>query len=429
VSAPPPTATLDTATPTRVADIPSPQREAPPVRGRLDSIDLLRGIVMVIMVLDHTRDFAFAGTLQFNPTDLSHTTPAIFFTRWITHFCAPVFVFLAGTGTYLQLTRGRSRSDLSWYLVTRGLWLILLEFTVVKLSFTFSLDWHFLGAAQVIWVIGISMILLAALIWLPLPAIAAFGLGMIGLHNLLDRFPVYQWQGPGSPLPTLGQAAWALAHAQFQPLPLGHPFPVILAAYAVIPWVGVMAAGYAFGAVYRLPADRRRRLLVAWGIGATLGFVALRLLNVYGDPSPWSRQANTTYTLLSFLNTTKYPPSLQYLLMTLGPALLALAWFETLPKSSITAPLITFGRVPLFFYLLQWPAAHALTLAFTVASHHPTGYLFWQFPLQPPAPGTGFRLRTTYLIWLITVILLYPLSRWYAGVKRRHRDWRWLTYL
>ncbi len=384
---------------------------------------------MVIMVLDHTRDFAFAGTLHFSPTDLTHTTPAIFFTRWITHFCAPVFVFLAGTGAYLQRARGKSRSELAWYLVTRGLWLVVLEFTVVKFGFTFAVDTHFLGAAQVIWVIGISMMLLGALIWLPLPAIAAFGIGMIALHNLLDRFPVYQWNGPGSPLPTFAQAVWALAHAQFQPLPLGHPFPVVLAAYAVIPWVGVMAAGYAFGYVYVLPADRRRRLLVTWGSSASLGFVALRLLNAYGDPSPWSRQSSTTYTVLSFLNTTKYPPSLQYLLMTLGPALLLLAWFETLPKSPITAPVITFGRVPLFFYLLQWPLAHALTLALAVASHHPTGYLIWHFPLQPPAPGAGFRLRTTYLIRLATIALLYPVSRWYAGVKQRHRDWRLLSYL
>jgi len=190
-----------------------------------------------------------------------------------------------------------------------------------------------------------------------------------------------------------------------------------------------MATGYAFGEVYMLPADRRRRLLVTWGIAVSLGFVAMRLLNGYGDPSPWSRQPSATYTLLSFLNTTKYPPSLEYLLMTLGPALLLLAWFETLPKSRITAPLITFGRVPLFFYLLQWPIAHGLTLILAIASHRPTAYLIWHFPLGQAPPDAGFRLRTTYLIWLAAIALLYPLSRWYAGVKQRHRDWRLLSYL
>jgi uncharacterized membrane protein len=383
---------------------------------------------MVVMVLDHTRDFSFAGTLHFNPTDLSSTTPAIFFTRWVTHFCAPVFVFLAGTGVYLQRARGKSVSELSSFLVTRGLWLILLEFTAVRIGLTFSLDYRFLGAAQVIWVIGVSMIVLAALIRIRLPesVIGALGVAMIVFHNLLDRFPVYS-PGPGVPLPTLGQEAWALLHANFRPLPLGHPYPIVVAAYAVIPWVGVMAAGYAFGTVY-LMVPEARRLLLRLGVVATLAFILVRARNGYGDPHPWTPQATTGFTVLSFLNVTKYPPSLDFLLMTLGPAILALAWFERVGRTPLTAPLITFGRVPLFFYLLQWPVAHLLTIAFALLAHKNTSWLFWRFPPVPPAPDAGFHLRTTYLIWITTVVLLYPLCRWFAGVKQRRHDW-WVSYL
>ncbi len=398
-------------------------------RRRVDSIDLLRGIVMVLMALDHVRDFVFKGTLQFNATDFTQTTPEIFFTRWVTHFCAPVFVFLAGTGAYLQRTRGKSVHDLSWFLLTRGLWLIVLEFTIIRFGITFDLSYQVIGLPQVIWVIGVGMIILAGLIRLPTAVTGGLGVAIICLHNLLDQFPTYQFRGPGSPAPTVLQWVWAFLHAPNAFLPVGHSGRIIVVLYAILPWVGVMAAGYAFGAVYTLTPSVRRRVLLQLGSAAVVAFLVLRFLNGYGDPNPWAHQAIPRYTWLSFLNVSKYPPSLDFALMTLGPAILALAWFERVNPSGIAAPLIIFGRVPMFYYLLQWYAAHGLALAVVVALHqHPTWLVWHTFP-PPQAPaGAGVRLRTTYLIWFAVIALLYPLCRWYAGVKARRRDW-WLSYL
>src|SRR6266571_3306564 len=299
-------------------------------RRRIDSVDLLRGVVMVIMMLDHTRDFIHYGVLLFDPLDLSKTTTALFLTRWITHFCAPVFVFLAGTGAYLQFARGKSKSELSRFLISRGLWLIVLEFTVVRLGAFFNLNPAFLLFLQVIFVIGFSMIVLAALIHLPLKITAGFGIVMIALHNILDRFPVKPWQGPQSPVPSWGAKLWMLLH---QPgiFPIGphFPSPLVFVLYPLIPWIGVMAVGYAFGELYTKDAKLRQRWLLRIGGISTLLFIVIRTIDKYGEPFPWARQKNVLFTLLSFINTTKYPPSLDYLLMTLGPAIIALAFFES----------------------------------------------------------------------------------------------------
>jgi len=401
------------------------------IRSRIDSIDLLRGIVMVIMMLDHTRDFVHNAVQQFDPTDLSRTNVALFFTRWITHFCAPVFVFLAGTGAYLQFARGKSKADLSRFLVTRGIWLIVLEVTLVRLGMTFSFDYRMLGFLQVIWVIGVSMIVLAALIYLPLKVIAAFGLVMIALHNLLDGFRVTSWRGPQTPVPGIGEKAWIVLHQAFEAVPVaGFPSPVVFVIYPLIPWVGVMAAGYAFGRLYQFDAQRRRRLLLLIGGSATALFVILRAINVYGDHSEWSTQKNALFTLLSFLNTWKYPPSLLFLLMTLGPSILALAAFEAgTGAGRIREFFVTFGRVPLFFYLLQWFTAHLIAVLLHLAFGKPTQWLF-QTPIDwsGPVPNVGFNLGVVYLAWIAGVLLLDPVCKWFAGVKQRRRDW-WLSYL
>ena len=402
--------------------VPQPQR-------RIDSIDLLRGIVMVIMMLDHTRDFVHNAALQFDATDLSRTNIALFFTRWITHFCAPVFVFLAGTSAYLQFARGKTKGELSRFLVTRGLWLILLEMTIVQYGVTFHPTIHFFGFLQVIWVIGVSMIVLAALIHLPKSAIAAFGLLMIALHNLLDDIHVQGWRGPGTPIPSFTGKLWMLLHQPFQGFPImGENSPSIFEIYPLIPWIGVMAAGYAFGVLYQFDAQRRRRWLLTIGGVATLLFIVIRAINIYGDPSQWSSQKNLVFTVLSFVNTTKYPPSLLFLLMTLGPAILLLALFET-GSGAVRKFFVTFGRVPLFFYILQWYTAHLISLLLHLAFGKPTAWLF-QGPLAFGAPtqGIGFNLVVVYLAWITGVLLLYPLCRWFAGVKQRRRDW-WLSYL
>ena len=429
--------------------IPQPQVDAPPAPvkpawARIDSIDLLRGIVMVIMMLDHTRDFVHSAAYVFDPTDLTQTNLALFFTRWVTHYCAPTFVFLAGTGAYLQFARGKSKRDLSRFLFTRGFWLIVLEFTLVRFGATFSFDYRFFGMMQVIWVIGVSMIVLASLIHLPLRVVGGFGVALIALHNLLDRFRVPGWRGPSSAVPSFWSKLFIILHQPFEPLPVlwFFPSPVVFVLYPLIPWVGVMAAGYAFGAIYQWDAGRRRRLLLTVGTAATVLFIVVRAINFYGDPSPWSRQSTTAFTVLSFLNTTKYPPSLLFLLMTLGPALLALACFESF-NLSLAAPapaqhsvwgmirnfFITFGRVPLFFYLLQWPTAHLLAVAVHFVAGKPWRWLFGNLPgVVSPPPGVGFNLAVVYICWITGVLLLYPLCKWFAAVKARRRDW-WLSYL
>lgn len=403
---------------------------APTQKVRIDSVDLLRGIIMVIMMLDHTRDFVHFQAAAFDPTDVARTTPLLFFTRWITHYCAPLFVFLAGTGAYFQQMRGKPKSDLSRFLVSRGLWLIFLELTVLRVIIFFNFDYNVLGAfLQVIWAIGCSMIVLAGLIYLPLRAVAAIGVGMIVVHNAFDGIRVTSWQGPGTPIPGFWASVWHVLHVPGLIFPLGGQGPRVFALYPLIPWIGVMAAGYAFGSIYRWDHASRRRFLVQLGVAVTIGFVFLRAINVYGDPSLWSRQDTSTKTVLSFLAVSKYPPSLLFLMMTLGPACLFLAWTDDDLRGRVARFFIVYGRVPLFFYILQWITAHTLAIIAYRIAGKPTDFLFSLGPLSPPPPaGTGFGLPTVYLLWILGVLLLYPACRWFAGVKARRRDW-WLSYL
>ena len=417
-----PTSTVDPTT-GRIPGEPYLHAAAP--KARIDSVDLLRGIVMVIMLLDHTRDFTHWAVFQFDPTDLTRTSPALFLTRWITHFCAPVFVFLAGTSAFLQLSRGKSKKELSRFLWTRGLWLIFLEFTVIRFAVLMNLDYTFLGAVQVIWVLGWSMIALAALIHLPIKVVGIFGVAMMVLHNILDMVDVQQWQGPGSPVPSAAAKLWLVLHESGAFPVAGWPSPVLFVLYPLIPWIGVMAAGYAFGAVYEMEPDRRRGFLLRLGLGVTAAFIALRALNFYGDPSQWSVQKSGLFTVLSFLNVTKYPPSLLFLLMTLGPAMIALWWFERPIRNALGRALVTFGRVPMFFYVLQWYTAHFMGIGLHMAADRP---VILSPGFGPPPANFGFGLGVTYAVWIAGTLLLYPLCRWFAGVKARRRDW-WLSYL
>lgn len=391
---------------------------------RLDAIDFLRGLVMVMMLLDHTREYVHADAFRFSPTDLSKTSVLLFFTRWVTHLCAPTFVFLAGTSIRLQLMRGKSRAELSKFLLTRGLWLIVLEFTVVRFAISFNVDYSFLGLAEVIWVFGVSMIVLAALIFLPVRVVGALGIAMIALHNSLDGITVPPATAfAGEPAPDSWQKLWLILH---QPgfVPLSQDIKMFV-AYPLIPWVGVMAAGYALGVVYGWDAGRRRRLLLRLGLVALVLFVVIRATNIYGDPQMWTTQPTALFTVLSFLNTTKYPASLLFLLMTLGAALLILAWTDGVRKDSfVNRTLIMFGRVPLFYFILQMFVAHGFGVLLNYLAGKSINYFFLNFPASATdAPAdAGFGLPVVYAAWLAGLVLLYPLCRWYGRVKQRRRD-------
>jgi uncharacterized membrane protein len=390
---------------------------------RLASVDILRGLVMAIMALDHTRDFV--SDLRFAPEDMAHTYGVLFFTRFITHFCAPVFAFLAGAGAFLSTRHGKSIPQVSRFLFTRGLWLVILELTVVDFA------WGFVRWAQagVIWILGWSMVAMALIVRLPVRWIAVLGLGMIATHNLLDGI------NPAS----FGRLSWLwiLLHARGR-IPLTADF-FFTVRYALIPWVGVMAVGFAFGTLLLRP-DRRRWILML-GIGATVLFFLLRGLNVYGNgiaglsfgytysAGPWRVQPTLSLTVISFFNVLKYPPSLDYLLVTLGPALILLGLLDGANGAcGLSRILMVFGRVPLFYYLLHLYLIHILANLAALAFHQPIwhGTVIADFAHKPPGYGHG--LPFVYAVWLLAVTLLYLPCLWFMKFRSRHRDWAWLSY-
>jgi uncharacterized membrane protein len=375
---------------------------------------------MVIMALDHTRDYVHSAAMAFAPEDLTRTTPAIFMTRWITHVCAPAFMFCAGAGAFLRLERAGSKAALSRFLWTRGLWLVLLEFTLVRAGFFFNLGFNPLFLL-VFWALGISMLALALLIHLPYWGLLVFSAGMIALHNLADGVTAAQF----------GRYAWLWQVLHQQGAIVTNEL-VMIVAYPLVPWIGVMAAGYCFGRVYRLRAAERQTLLLRLGLALVASFVMLRGLNTYGDPRPWAPHAEPMYTWLSFLNATKYPPSLDFLLMTLGPTMLFLAWADRL-RVSERHPLLVFGRVPLFYFVVHIPLIHALSIAMAWLRYGWAPFLF----VPPPTLGTersvfppdyGWDLWVVYAVTGIVVLALYPVCLWLWRLKARRRDW-WLSYL
>ncbi|GAO44861.1 DUF1624 domain-containing protein [Flavihumibacter petaseus] len=387
---------------------------------RIRSIDFVRGLAMIIMALDHARDYFHGYSFLHNPADLAHTTPSIFFTRWITHFCAPVFVFLAGTSAFLSGQK-KSKTDLSRFLLTRGLWLVVMELTVVAFGWFFDPLFRTF-ALQVIWALGWCMVLMAGLIWLPRRFMLLLGLALVFGHNLLDGIAV-----EGN---TPAGFGWAVLHA-FRIFHWGGA--TFLAAYPVMPWLGVMLLGYCFGQLYLpgMEAQKRKRLLLIMGVTGIATFVFLRWSNIYGDPSPWSPQTREGFTLLSFLNTTKYPPSLLYLLMTLSPMLLILAFTEQV-KSAAANVVSTYGRVPFLYYILHIYIFHALGMYFAGV----TGF-GWQNMVITGSwvtdgttlKGYGAGLPVVYAVWLIIVAALYPLCRVYDRYKLSHKHQWWLSYL
>jgi len=390
---------------------------------RIQSVDALRGAIMMLMAIDHIRDYVARSAQQFLPTDLARTTPAIFFTRWITHFCAPVFILTAGLSAYLWMTRGHhSKGELSRLLISRGIWLIALEVTLLRLIMFSQISFTANPVLLIIlWAVGFSMIALAGLIYLPMRVLVGISIAIIALHNLLENVSSERF----------GRAAWiwdilyrrgviAINGVKFRP------------AYPVLPWIGVMAGGYCLGMVFDWDGGRRSNFLLRLGLALAAAFMVLRAVNVYGDPLRWGHQASPVFTVLSFLDVTKYPPSLDFLLMTLGPAMVAMAWLEKF-HFRFTNPLIVFGRVPFFYYGAHLLLAHMIAIGMNFARYGAKSFLL----IAPPSMGSpsklfppdyGFPLWTVYAVWVAVLLLLYPACLWFARLKQRRHDW-WLTYL
>jgi len=384
---------------------------------RVEALDVLRGLVIVIMALDHVRDYFHDSGYAYDPLDASMTTAAVYATRWVTHFCAPTFVFLAGVSAWLQRAKGKDPARLARFLLTRGLWLVVLEVTVVAFGWSFWIPYlpHF----QVIWAIGWSMVALAALVRLPVRTVLAIGIAIVAGHNLLD--PVKAgWFGAWAP-------AWLLLHEQGPIVRDGQIVAIVF--YPLLAWIGVLALGYGLGPVFLSP--RRDRTLVRLAAGMLALFAVLRAFNLYGDLRPWAPQPTAGATVMAFLNATKYPPSLLYVCVTLAPMLLLVPVFDRM-RGPVPRVLRTFGAVPLMAYVAHLYVMHLLAIAVHAAAGHDLDGMFntiHDFFITPAVfDGTGLPLAVTYVAWIAVLALIYPLCRWWGEVKRRRREW-WLSYL
>ena len=377
----------------------------------------MRGVIMILMALDHTRDFF--GDAAASPTNLATASAGLFMTRWVTHFSAPVFFLLAGVGAWLARRR-RTTAELSFFLLTRGLWLVFLDAVLFRFLLQFNVDYR-VTILTVLWALGWSMVALAALVWLPARAVAIVGAVMIAAHNLLDPISA---QSLGSLAPL-----WNVLHSPG--LLYASPGHLVIVAYPLIPWIGVMALGYGIGPLYSLEPERRRAILVRAGLALSVAFVVLRAVNVYGDPSRWSAQPTPLFTALSFLNVTKYPPSLLFLLMTLGPALLFLGLVDGRTPRFLR-PALIYGKVPMFYYLLHFTIIHLLAVLAALVRFGAVHWMFEspspdRYPVTQP-PGWPASLPVVYLVWIAVVLLSYPACRWYAALKARSTN-PWLSYL
>lgn len=385
---------------------------------RLREVDLLRGLVIVLMALDHTRDYFHISGYALNPLDPAQTTPLLYVTRWITHFCAPTFVLLAGVSAFLQEARGKPKRQLSLLLLTRGLWLIVLELTVI--SYGWAMGFPYPLFLQVIWATGWAMIVLAGLVWLPRMAVLATGIAIIAGHNLLD----------GVQAPAEWATLWQLLHVQS--LLMAGATPIGLIAYPIAPWIGFIALGYGMGALFTAPARERDRTFMLLGAGMIAAFFLLRTVNGYGDLRPWADQPTWGGDAMAYMDVTKYPPSLDYALITLGPMFLLFPLLSRLPRTPANV-LAVFGAAPFFFYVLHIYLIHALAIAANAAAGHENwtsmfNYLLNAFTRPASMDGLGFPLPVTYAAWITVLAILYRPCRWFAGVKQRRRDW-WLSYL
>lgn len=389
-----------------------------PTTQRILSIDLLRGIVMILMALDHIRDYFHADAFVYDPLDLNKTSVTLFFTRWITHYCAPIFMLLTGTSAFLVGERKGTKA-LSKFLFTRGLFLVIMEFTVINFGWNFNIhfpEFDFI----VIWSLGMSMIALSAMVYLPKKLILTIGIILVAGHNLLDNVHV---AGKG-----VDAFIWSALH-EFGFFTIAGKN--LLIGYPLIPWIGTIALGYSLGSLYskNIEAAKRKKILLQLGTGLILLFVIIRFTNIYGDSSLWSKQSSPVYTFLSFINVSKYPPSLLYILITVGPALLFLALSEI--KLNAAGNFISiYGRVPMFYYIIHIYLIHALAMIATNFCGHKWTDMIWSaWATNDNLKGYGFSLGIVYLVWIGVIVMLYPLCKWYDKYKSNHKEKWWLSYL
>jgi uncharacterized membrane protein len=380
---------------------------------RVDAIDMLRGLVIAFMVLDHVREFFHVDADTFDPVDPLRSYPFLFATRWITHLCAPTFLFLAGVSILFQKANGKSSASLSRFLLTRGLWLIFLDVTIVSFAFNFGPPLAFLG---VIWSIGFSMVAMSLIARFAPGVVLAIGVAIIALYP----FAV--------PLTAGASGGWVLVRTLLL-VPADNVLPRVAIAYAAVPWLGVMCLGFGLGPLFRLPAAERGPRLLLLALGLLALFLLVRSIDGYGDPAPWQVEPTAAQTAMSFLNVSKYPPSLDYVCVTLGLSLLLFMALGHL-RGWLARRLLDFGRTPLFTYVAHLYIAHGLMLAAGLALGHPDRAIDYigAYLSGHPLPQWGFPLWVSFAVWLLVLAILVPLSHWFAGVKRRRRDW-WLGYL
>ncbi len=384
---------------------------------RIYYIDVVRGIVMIIMALDHVRDLMHTTSLTELPTDMNTTSPALFFTRWITHLCAPTFVFLSGASAFLSM---KSKGDISGtrrFLFSRGLWLLLLEFTLI--NFSLFLDIHFnLFIFEVIAAIGFGFIVLGLLLKLPVTVIGAICLTIIILHNLVPSIPLADTSVVKKVLtPLFVRAAFPLGAGK-----------LLLIGYAPIPWLGIVLVGFASGRFFEWEQKRQRLLFLTIGLSAIALFVLIRFINIYGDSFPWETQRNGLYSFLSFMNVTKYPPSLQFCLLFLGIMFLLLSLLQNV-QNKWTDFVRVYGKVPLFYFLVHWYLIHPLVFLMVYLQGFKTSDMVFGSNFGRPKAGSGVRLWLIYLIWIGVVVAMYPLCKWYGSYKQSHKEKKWLRYL
>ncbi len=372
---------------------------------------------MIIMALDHTRDLLHVNSITQQPTDLTTTTPFLFFTRLITHLCAPSFVFLSGASAFISFKNKNNLSASRIHLLTRGIWLIVLDLSLVNFGLWFDIHFNVL-LFDVLSAIGFGFIILSFLLKCSTKTIGIVGLTIIFLHNLFPLVPFAETSLVKQILmPLFGPNAYPLGKGIF-----------FVVGYPPIPWLGIMFVGFSAARIFEQTIENRKKIFLKIGLTCLFFFVIIRFVNIYGDSLHWSTQKNSLFTFLSFVNVTKYPPSLLFCLITLGVMFLIFSIIEG-KKSKFMDILIVYGKVPLFYFVIHWFIIHPLMFAMVFIQGFKSSDLIFGFNFGRPKGENGVNLLVIYLIWILVVAMLYPICKWYGNYKERHKNNKWLNYL